>query len=487
MKPAGLISAGRWGALALTLSTALQVGCASHSASTARAKEKAAPPAPKAGFFEGREIAQEAYVYGFPMIANYKSMYQFTIDPESGQYKAPFNKLWNDTEVFTPKDAAVVTPNADTPYSLLEMDLRAEPLVLSVPEVPSGRYYCVQLVDLYTCTYGYLGSRTTGNGASAYLVAGPNWRGETPAGIKKAFRCETQFGLAIYRTQLLNPGDIENVKKVQAGYKVQTLSAYLKKPAPPSPTATIWKKFSAESFRTESFATLNFLLQFCPAVPEETALRARFAEIGVAPGRPFDFNKLSLEHKLALGMGIKDGYDDIEKARTDMGEVENGWRLATAFGDRAFYKGDWLLRAAAAMSGIYGNVEAEAVYPIAYNDSTGHRLDASRNKYTLTFPEGKLPPVKAFWSVTMYDRQSQLLVTNSINRYLINSPMLPDLKKNADGSLTLHIQQESPGPEKQSNWLPAPSGDFYLVMRLYWPKETALNGDWKPPGVERSK
>ena len=184
---------------------------------------------------------------------------------------------------------------------------------------------------------------------------------------------------------------------------------------------------------------------------------------------------------------MKDGYEEIEKARANMGEGEKGWRAASAFGDREFYQGDWLLRAAAALAGIYGNDEAEAMYPIAYNDSEGRKLDGRKHQYTLTFPEGQLPPVNAFWSVTMYDGRSQLLVTNSINRFLINSPMLPGLKKSADGSLTLYIQNQSPGPEKESNWLPAPDGYFYLVMRLYWPKETALRGDWEAPGVVRAK
>ena len=476
-------------ASAFALSIVLQTGCASHGTapkhSTGGSSNEALPA--RAGLFESKEIAQEAYVYGFPLIANYKAMFEFTIDTVSPQFKAHFNQIWNDSEVFTPKDTAVVTPNSDTPYSMLEMDLRAEPLVLSVPEVEAGRYYSVQLIDLYTFNYGYFGSRATGNGPGSYLVAGPSWRGEVPTGIKQVFRCETQFGLAIYRTQLFNPDDIENVKKVQAGYKVQTLSGYLKKPPPPLAPAVHWPAFTMNSFKKDSFATLNFLLQFCPPAPQEAGQRTMFAEIGVAPGKPFDFDKLDLERKLALGLGMKDGYEEIEKARANMGKVENGWRVASAFGDREFYEGDWLLRAAAALAGIYGNDEAEAIYPIAYNDSEGRKLDGHKHQYTLTFPEGQLPPVNAFWSVTMYDGRSQLLVTNSINRYLVNSPMQPGLKKNPDGSLTIYIQKGSPGSDKESNWLPAPDGYFYLVMRLYWPKETALRGDWEAPGVVRAK
>ncbi len=451
----------------------------------------AATTVARAGVFENLETAEEAYIYAFPMIAAYKAMYQFNIDKSSDQYKTGFNQIWNDAHVFTPKDTAIVTPNSDTPYSMLQADLRAEPIVLCVPEIEKDRYYSVQLCDMYSCNYGYIGSRATGNGAGCYMVAGPNWSGEKPPGIDKVFQCETQFSFIIYRTQLFNAADMDNVKKIQAGYKVEPLSAFLNKPAPPAQPLPEFPKFTDTAFKKDAFAYLNFLLQFCPAVPEETELRARFAEIGVGAGKPFDFEKLSLADKLEVGLGIKRGYEKIEKQRGEIGDDENGWRVGSAFGDRAFYHGDWLLRAAAALAGIYGNDAVEAMYPLAVKDIEGRKLDGSKYSYTLTFPVGQLPPVNAFWSVTMYDGKTQLLVANSINRYLINSPMLPEMKKNPDGSLTLYIQKESPGAGKESNWLPAPDGPIYLVMRLYWPKETPPSilppgeGTWKPPGVKR--
>jgi hypothetical protein len=444
----------------------------------------------RAGLLENLDTAEEAYIYAFPMIAAYKAMYQFNIDKSSDQYKTGFNQIWNDSRVFTPKDTAIVTPNSDTPYSMVQADLRAEPIVLCVPAVEKPRYYSVQLCDMYSCTYSYIGSRATGNGAGCYMVAGPNWSGETPPGIDKVFKCETQFSLIIYRTQLFNASDMDNVKKIQAGYTVQPLSAYLKKPAPPGQPLPDFPKFTDTAFKTDAFAYLNFLLQFCPAVPEETELRARFVQIGLAPGKPFDFEKLSIEDKLELGLGIKLGYEKIEKQRAEIGKDENGWRVGAAFGDRTFYHGDWLLRAAAALAGIYGNEAVEAMYPAATTDLEGQKLDGSKYSYTLTFPVGQLPPVNSFWSVTMYDGKTQLLVANPINRYLINSPMLPGMKGNPDGSLTLYIQKDSPGTGKESNWLPAPDGPIYLVMRLYWPKETPPSilppgeGTWKPPGVK---
>lgn len=471
----------------------LLTGCGKQDDAVKQAaKEDAAVGVPAPGIAEVKAIAEEAYIYGFPMIAAYKAMYEFNVDKSSSQYKAPFNVIWNDSKTFTPKDTAIVTPNADTPYSLLQADLRAEPIVLCVPEVEKGRYYSVQLVDLYSFNYGYIGSRTTGNGTGCYLVAGPRWKGEVPAGIAKTFHSETEFSLVIYRTQLFNSADIDNVKRIQAGYKVQTLSAFLNQPAPPAPPSIEFPKFVGEEpFKTEFPAYFDFLLQFAPEVPEEKALRAKFASIGIGPGKKFDFKDLSPEHKAAVGLAIKEGFDKIDQAAGKIGKKINGWNISSAFGDRAFFKGDWLLRAAAAKAGIYGNDAVEAMYPLAREDGQDQPLDGSKHKYTLTFAKGEFPPVNAFWSVTMYDGRSQLLIENPINRYLINSPMLPDLKKNPNGSLTLYIQKDSPGKAKESNWLPAPDGPIYMVMRLYWPKDTPPSilppgaGTWNPPPVTR--
>jgi hypothetical protein len=438
------------------------------------------------GLFDTNDIAEEGYVYAFPMIAAYKAMYEFNVDGTSSQYKGPFNQILSNARVFTPKDTAIVTPNSDTPYSMLQLDLRAEPMVFCVPEVEKRRYYSVQLTDMYSFNYGYVGSRATGNGAGCYLVAGPMWKGEKPDGVAKVFNSETEFGLVIFRTQLFNPGDIDNVKKIQAQYTAQPLSQFLKQPAPAVLPLPDFPTFTKNAFKTDAFSYLNFLLQFCPPVGPaevEKPLRARFAEIGIAPGKPYDFSKLSLEDRIEQGLSIKWAYKEIADQRENIGKEVNGWRVGSAFGDRAFYDGNYLLRAAAALAGIYGNDAVEAMYPLATNDANGQKLDGSKHNYTLTFPAGQYPPVNAFWSVTMYDGKTQLLIDNPINRYLINSPMLPDLKTNPDGSLTIYVQKDSPGKDKESNWLPAPNGPIYMVMRLYWPKQEALDGAWKPPPV----
>jgi len=447
----------------------------------------------KPGALAIKDTVREAYIYAFPMLMNYGVMHAYFVDRNSGQFKAPFNTIYNEARVFTPKDTAIVTPNSDTPYSFVGLDLRAEPVVLCVPKVEKARYYDVQLVDMYTFNYGYIGSRATGNDAGCYMVAGPDWKGEAPAGIKKVFNSETQLGLVGYRTQLFSPKDMPNVVKIQAGYKVQPLSEFLKQPAPPAAPAIEFPPFTKEDMKTPFVKYLNFILQFCPPVEEEKALRAKFATIGIEAGKPFDFEKLSDAHKAEMALGIKEGYEAIEAKRDNFAKTINGWLIGSILGDRAFFKGDFVLRAAGALAGIYGNSAEEAVYPLAKHDSNGEPLDGSKHDYTITFPAGAFPPVNAFWSVTMYDGKTQLLIENSINRYLINSPMLPGMKKNPDGSLTLYVQKDSPGKARESNWLPAPNGPIYMVMRLYWPKTEPPSvlppgeGTWQPPSIVAAK
>jgi hypothetical protein len=438
---------------------------------------------------ETKAIAQEGFIYGLPIVMNYAVMYAYAVDRNSGQFKAPFNQILNEARVFTYKDTAIVTPNSDTPYSLLWLDLRTEPIVLSVPAVEKSRYYSVMLCDGNTFNYGYIGSRATGIEPGNYLVVGPTWQGDTPPGIKKIFRSSTQFSAVAYRTQLFGPKDMSNVVKIQAGYKAQPLSAYLKQPAPPAAILIDFPKIDKDLVKSKFFDYLDFALQFAPPGPEEKDIRAKLARIGIGAGKSFDFKDLSIEHKAAVGLAMKDGEAEVEKSLVTGQKNIDGWKVSSRFGDRAFYNGDWLMRAAAAKDGIYGNDAVEAMYPLTKTLANGEILDGSKHNYTLTFPAGQFPPVNAFWSVTMYDGNSQLLIKNPINRYLINSPMLPSMKKNADGSLTLYIQKDSPGKATEANWLPAPNGPIYLVMRLYWPKETppsilpAGAGTWKPPAV----
>jgi hypothetical protein len=442
---------------------------------------------------ETKVIAEEGFIYGLPIVMNYAVMYEFAVDSKGSQFKAPFNEIMSMHRLADPSDTAVITPNSDTLYSLLWFDLRAEPMVISVPAVAKERYYSVQMIDGNTYNFGYIGSRATGSDPGDYLVAGPDWKGEKPAGIRKVFSSTTPFANILFRTQLFNPEDMPNVAKVQGGYKAQPLSTFLKQPAPPAAPKIDFLPASSQGVRENFFGYLAYALQFVPPSMDDKEVRAKLAKLGVEPGKKFDVAALPLAQKKALVAGAKEGEARVAKYLASGEKNINGWKVGSLFGDSAFYKGDWLKRAAAAQGGIYGNDAAEAVYPMTRTDLKGETLDGSKHNYTLTFAKDQFPPVNAFWSVTMYDGKSQLLIKNPINRYLINSPMLPDMKKNADGSLTLYIQKDSPGADKESNWLPAPNDTIYLAMRLYWPKTEAPSilpageGTWKPPGVVKVK
>jgi hypothetical protein len=459
------------------------------SAQPVLAQSNPAPAAASKISEEAYKTAEVAFIYGFPMVMNYAVFYDYFIDKTGADYKAPLNQLYNTARVYTPQDTTIVTPNSDTPYSFVGMDLRAEPLVVCNPDIEAARYFSVQLIDMYTFNFGYMGSRTTGNHAACNMIAGPGWKGQKPAGVTQMFISETDFAIALIRTQLFNPADIDNVRTIQAGYRAMTLSQFQSKPAPPAAPEINWPKIDKTMAAADPFAYLNFVLTFCPPIGPaavEIPMRERFAKIGVEAGKPFPPGAPNPEEKAAFELAAKNGMEAIKANIAGFGVEENGWRVTTnAFGDRTAFAGDFARRAGAAAAGIYGNDAVEALYPLLATDSEGEKPDTSTNRYTLTFPAGGLPPVNAFWSVTMYDGKTQLLIENPLNRYLINSPMAPDLKKNADGSLTIIIQKDSPGKDLEANWLPAPDGPIYVVMRLYRPKETALNETWKPPALVR--
>jgi hypothetical protein len=367
------------------------------------------------------------------------------------------------------------------------LDLRAEPVVISVPTVEKKRYYSVQLVDGNTFNYGIFGSLSTGHEPGNFLAVGPDWQGTVPPGINKVSRSTTQFSLSIFRTQLIGTDDVEAVKQVQAGYRVQTLSSFLKQASPPAAPAVNFPKIDKELARTNFFAYLDFALQFAPAGPEEKAIREKLASIGIGTGNFEQFKAVAAKYRQQLGMGVKAGDEKLTKAIAESGERRNGWQFqTTSFGDRAHFAGNWLQRAALAKAGIFGLDASEALYPMTRTLANGDALDGSKHNYTLTFAPDQLPPARAFWSLTLYDGTTQFLIENPINRYLINSAMLDGMAKNADGSVTLHIQKDAPPADKVPNWLPAPNGPIYLVLRLYGPHKSALIGEWKNPPLVRA-
>ena len=446
---------------------------------------------------EAKAIAKEAYIYGLPMVLNYKTMYNYVVDKKSPEYKGAFNHLACMARVYTPKDKAIVTPNSDTPYCMVWGDMRTEPLVLTIPEIEKERFYEIQLIDLFTHNFAYVSTIATGNVPGKYLITGPDWKGMIPKGIKKVITSETQFLFSIFRTQLFSPDDLKNVKAIQNAYRLEPLSAYLGI-ASPAQATTIdfpqWKE--GEQFTVGALKYLDFMLTLVKTPQEEQELMKRFAKLNLGTKDKFDINTFSPEIQKAIKEGIKEGFAKIEAYLTKYGSDPLG--SAKTFGTRAFLNKSakenfaldtlFILRAAAAHMGLYGNSGDEAIYPTYVLDTQGMPFDASQNNYTLTFKKGELPPVKAFWSLTMYDGKTQLLIDNPLNRYLLNSPMMDQFVFAEDGSLTFYIQKESPGKKLESNWLPAPDGPFYAVMRLYGPKAEALEGKWvNPPLVKVSK
>lgn len=438
-----------------------------------------------------KTIAEEGFIYGLPLAMNYAVMNEYAINKNTSQFKAPFNHIKNEPRVYTYKDTTILSPNSDTPYSVAWLDLRSEPVVITVPEVEMGRYYSVQLIDGNLYNDGYIGSRATGNKTGSYAVVGPNWQGNLPEGINKIFHSTTPFMLTIFRTQLLNSEDMPNVEKVQAGYAVQTLSAFQNKPEPITAPNIDFQPATSSGVKTHFWRYLSAALNYIPESTEDKAIRDKLAMIGIVPGKEFDIDNLSPEQQKAMAAGMKAGNDKVTEFVANGATDINGWQVGSMWGDEDYFAGDWLKRAGGGRAGIYGNDAAESIYLLSRMDNNGMTLDGSKHNYTLTFPAGSLPPVNAFWSVTMYYGDSQLLVENPINRYLINSPMLPSMKKNTDGSLTIYIQNTSPGKDKEPNWLPAPDGPIYLALRMYWPKPASGpssvlplgKGSWNPPGI----
>jgi hypothetical protein len=438
---------------------------------------------------EARAIAKEAYIYGFPLVDHYRIFYSYFIDQNDPEFKAELNQLKNIPKVYTHQDRSVQTANSDTPYSWAGLDLSEEPIVIVIPPIEDTRYFSVQMIDGFTHNFAYIGSRTTGNKGGKFLLVGPYWKGETPSGFEKIIQSETNLVMTLFRTQLFDPSDIDNVVKIQSGYQLLPWSVYQNSAASNEKEAISWIIPIGRDEQKSSlmfFNQLSFWLQFYGIHESEREFFQRLAKIGLVPGKVFDPESLKPEIKEALVAGIQDAweaFDELNNTKIKTGLVTSG----DVFGTREHLNNNYLYRMAGVVLGIYGNSKEEAIYPAYQLDADGQRLDASNNNYTITMKASELPPVNSFWSFTMYELPSSLMVKNSINRYLINSAMLPDLKRNVDGSITLYIQYQSPGEDKESNWLPAPNGPFIIMHRLYWPKPEALNGTWKEAPLVRAQ
>jgi hypothetical protein len=430
------------------------------------------------------------------MVMNYKTMWNYVVDEDSPEYKGPFNEVSCEARLYTPEDKAIVTPNADTPYCIFWMDLRAEPQILSIPEIEDERYYSFQLIDLYTHNYAYVGTLTTGNESGHYLLAGPGWDGDKPDGVTDVIRSETDFILNITRTQLFGPDDLAKVAEIQGEYQLQSLSAFLGEQAPTTSALPDFPKWDeGAQFDQRFFNYLDFMMTVLGEPgPGEEVLWQNLAQLGIGPQADLDLSALPVETQAALKTGVNDGIAEIEVFLADA--IRDPLSSGKVFGTREFLQqsaeanysldGPDLLRSVAATQGLYGNSADEASYPTYFTDADGEPLNAAEHSYTLTFPGGALPPVKAFWSLSMYDGKTQLFTHNPLDRYLLSSNDIDQFVRQEDGTLQLLISKDSPASALESNWLPAPDGPFYAVLRLYGPEKVVQEGQWTAPPMEKA-
>lgn len=430
---------------------------------------------------EARAIAKEAWLYAYAPLQGYQTLWNQTQNKAFAGYVGGFNQFRHYARSATPADTDIVTPNNDTPYSWAWLDLRAEPIVLSLPAVAAPRYYVNQWFDLYTHNFAYTGVRSTGRQAGTYLFAGPHWKGTVPKGITRVFRAETDFVGTLTRTQLNGSTDIPALQALQAQYTLTPLSKFSGTAAPPTAPAVAWPAWDTGKAEGIGFiGYLNALLPFMPTVPSERTMMARFARIGIGPGVPFDPVKLDPAIRAAIEEGVASATKEL-KAKALTQTSSQGF-----FGTREELGPDYLtFRSMGALLGIYGNSSEEAIYASQQTGPDGKVLDG-RKRWLLRFEPGQLPPVTEFWSVTMYNLPERLLVANPLNRYSIGD-RTPGLKVGTDGSLEIYIQNQDPGAAKATNWLPAPAGPFFFVARLYGPKAPALKGTWTLPRLVELK
>jgi hypothetical protein len=429
------------------------------------------------------DIGAEAYIYGFPLVLMDVTRRVTTNVPQPGENAAPINQLGHKRSFPDDTFTAVVTPNADTLYSFAFLDLSNGPVVLSVPEM--GRYYLMQMLDAWTNVFASPGTRTTGNGKGHFAVVGPGWKGKLPEGVRE-LRSPTNLVWVIGRTQTNGEKDYPAVRAIQDQYKLTPLSAWSQPWTPPAnvpvdksvdmetPPVKQAVKLDAATF----FTRLSALMQDNPPAPVDAEALQRFAAIGIVPGEPFQFSQLDPAVARGLEQGVSLGRAKIfAEAKQPHGKVVNGWEFMNDVGR---YGTDYLWRAVVALVGLGANLPEDALYPRRTVDSDQRPLHGM-NQYVIRFAKDQLPPVDAFWSISMYNSR-QTFVKNPIHRYAIGDR--DHLAFDADRSLTLYLQKDSPGKDKESNWLPTPAESFNLFMRLYWPKKEILDGSWKPPQVK---
>ena len=428
---------------------------------------------------EARTIAKDAYIFAYPLALQYRTMYVQAIDSTSKEYVGGFGK-YRHYGMSTPDNKDIVTPNNDTPYSWAHVDLRAEPWVLTLPKT-DGRYFTTEWMDLWHFIVDNPGSVIDGSEGGNFLLVPPTWKGETPKGIKRIVRGESEFMGTLTRTQLKGTDDLPTMQETQQGYQLQPLSAFLGETAPAAAPEIQWPAWIDKVDKTaDIFRYVNFMLPYTQPNPMDQPTLERIARIGIAPGKPWNLAEMTPEMRQAIEDGVNDG---LQVIRETIPKVHDAAKLYLS---RENMRTDYLNRTMGVVIGQWGNDTQQAVYQGWPLDSEGVAPDTGKNRYTITFPPGQLPEYEFFWSITMYGLPDRLLVANPLKRYSIGSNS-PDLKTAADGSLVIYLQKDSPGADKEGNWLPAPDSPFSAVLRIYGPGEAEQTGQWKAPALKRVK
>jgi hypothetical protein len=436
---------------------------------------------------EAHAIGVDAYLYFYPLISMDITRKQSTnIEPGKEFAKGPMNMFVN-VPAFPPADLKVVVRvNFDTLYSIAWLDLTKESQVVSAPDT-GGRYYLLPMLDMWTDVFASPGWRTTGSQAGNFLITPPGWNGTVPAGMTR-ISAPTPYVWVIGRTKTDGPPDYDAVHKIQAGYKVTMLSDWGKTPKPvevkidPSVDMKTPPKIQVDTMpAAKYFAYAAELLKLHPPHLTDEPILAQMKRIGIEPGKSFDIETVSPAVKKALEGAPEAGQRLMEWKLPTLARMANHWSMNTD--TMGVYGNYYLKRANVTQQGLGANLPEDAIYPLNLGDEAGRPLDGA-NKYTLHFEKGATPPVNAFWSVTLYD-QDGFQVANSLNRFAVSSWM--PFKYSSDGSLTLYFQNESPGGDREANWLPSPKGAFNLTMRLYAPKSDVLTGKWNPPPITRAQ
>jgi hypothetical protein len=469
--------------LSLLLGAALAPGAMAQGASQAITEQ------------EAQAIAVDAYIYFYPLITMDVTRRQFTnIAPGKELGKGPMN-MFNNVPEYPPADfKGVVRPNFDTLYSVAWLDLIKEPVMVSVPDT-GGRYYLLPMLDMWTDVFASPGWRTTGTQAATFLVAPVGWRPDLRDRFIEEFRlpkdtqridAPTPYVWVIGRTKTDGPPDYDAVRKIQAGLKVTPLSEWGKTPKPPEvkidPSVDMKTppKIQVDTMPAgKYFAYAAELMKLHPPHLTDEPIVAQMKRVGIEPGKSFDIDKLDPVVRKALDGAPAVAQKLMEWKVSTLARVANGWSMNTD--TMGVYGNYYLKRAIVAQLGLGANLPEDAIYPLNLGDESGRPLDGA-NKYTLHFEKAATPPVNAFWSITLYDSEG-FQVPNPLNRFAVSSWM--PFQYEPDGSLTMYFQNESPGKDKEANWLPAPKGAFNLTMRLYAPKSEALTGKWNPPPVTR--